>query len=192
MSKNLQTLLDQQENENYKSRYTFSDESRAKLSAAAKRRWEDPEYRALMAGRTGQGEGGTLTKEMKEKISAAKKGKPAHNKGKGKRMMTPHGEFPSGSAVAQAAGVRMGVVYQWMALYPKDFYYIDKQRLTISQEFRENMGRPKGVRTGRPVTTPLGNFANTTEAAQAHNKATGTIQLYMRDYPELYYYTKEV
>jgi hypothetical protein len=188
MSKNLQTLLDQQENENYKSHYTFSDETRAKLSEASKRRWEDPVFRAKMEEVTRDGS----SQETKEKISASKKGVTAHNKGKGKRMMTPHGEFPSGSAVAQAAGVRMGLVYEWMALYPKDFYYIDKQRLTISQEFRANMGAPKGVRTGRPVTTPLGNFANTTEAAQAHNKATGTIQLYMRDYPELYYYTKEV
>jgi hypothetical protein len=82
-----------------------------------------------MEGRTGQGPGGSLTKEMKEKISQAKKGRPAHNKGKGKRIMTPHGEFPSLTAVSIAAGVRPSTVYEWMKKYPKDYYYLDKKEV---------------------------------------------------------------
>ena len=127
MSQNIQALLDQQNNQNYKAQYTFSDEARANISAAVKRRWEDPDFRAKMEDRFGDRDG--LSSETKDKISEAKKGKPAHNKGKGKRIMTPHGEFVSLTAVAQAAGVVPSTVYEWMKKYPKHYYYLDKKEV---------------------------------------------------------------
>jgi hypothetical protein len=125
MTKNLQQLLDEHNDQNYKAQYTFSEESRAKISEASKRRWQDPKYRARMAEVVRDGS----SKETKEKISAAKKGKPAHNKGKGKRIMTPHGEFPSLTAVSIAAEVRPSTVYEWMKKYPEHYYYLDKKEV---------------------------------------------------------------
>jgi len=61
----------------------------------------------------------------------------------------------------------------------------------VSEETRAKMSASrKGLKRGKPVTTPLGSFANTTEAATAHKCSISMMQWFLREKPELYFYTE--
>ena len=93
------------------------------------------------------------TKEHLARAIAARKGKPAWNRGichlsdeakkrisearkktkglykntyQSKPVMTYYGPYPSKTAVARAAGVDPGTVSNWIKKYPEHYYYITK------------------------------------------------------------------
>lgn len=112
MTTNLQDLFDQEKEKSLRSSYAiqYSADSREKMSQS-------------LQGKKTWNRGVPATQERKDNISKAKKGKP--NPKKCKPMMTPNGVFPSGQAVAKAAGVSYVTVYNWMKRWPNDYYYLE-------------------------------------------------------------------
>lgn len=110
MSKNLQTLLDEQAKLHWHAHYQVSDETRAKTSGSLK-------------GKKTWNKGIPHTDQAKANISKSKKGKP--NPRKCKPMMTPNGVFPSAKAVATAGSVSYVTVWNWMKRWPEHYYYLE-------------------------------------------------------------------
>jgi Ni/Co efflux regulator RcnB len=148
---NLQNLFDQQSVEHPNSYLVPNDESRARMSEAAKQRKHSDETRAKMRdahlgkrtkGMTGQ----THTIETRAKMREARlknnwikgqklsdeiranmvKAAAIRREKYAKAVMTPHGYFPHVLAVAEAAGVGKAAVYQWIKKYPEHYYYMEK------------------------------------------------------------------
>lgn len=65
--------------------------------------------------------GHSISDYVKQQISLANKGRPAHNR---KRIMTPEGEFESKSAAARHFNKDSAVISDRLKKYPTEYYYL--------------------------------------------------------------------
>jgi hypothetical protein len=113
----------------------FSEEARAKISAANRSKAWSAETCAKISARH---KGKIISAECRAKMSAASKGRPKSpehrakisaghkNKGVGtKPLMTPNGLYPSRKAVAEAANVPFWTVDSWIKKWPQHYFYLD-------------------------------------------------------------------
>ena len=118
---------------------TISAETRAKLSAANKGKTISAETlakrRAAYKNRTPEQQAEISAKKLaahknrtpeQQAETLAKRQATRHLLGLTRRVMTPHGAYPSVTAVAKAENKTDQTVRTWIKKYPKHYYYLPK------------------------------------------------------------------